>query len=240
MAQCKPTPPEVERERIDLREKITCVMFDLDGTLVDSVPGYYQLMEDILKAVGLPPAPRPLVAEFMTGGLGVLEKMIPPEMAHRKEELVRACITVGRRLSGDMFRSRVQLFPGVRNLFTLLTHLGIPMGVVTSTERRNIDRKMVPLERDGIKDALATVIAIEDAPRKKPAPDPLIACAQRLAVKPQQCIYIGDSHIDIRAGNAAGMLTAGVLTGLDDRETLKQEKPTMILDSVADLCDLFS
>lgn len=214
-------------------------MFDLDGTLVDSVPGYYQLMEDILQAVGLPPAPRQLVAEFMTGGLGVLEKMIPPEMAHRKEELIRECITVGRRLSGDMFRTRVQLFPGVGRLFALLTRIGIPMGVVTSTERRNIDRKMIPLERNGIKDALAAVIAIEDAPRKKPAPDPLITCAHKLTVVPGKCIYIGDSHIDIRAGKAAGMLTAGVLTGLDDRETLMKENPTLILDSVADLCDLF-
>lgn len=215
-------------------------MFDLDGTLVDTIPGYFRLMEDILITVGLPLAPKSMVSQFLTDGLEVLKQMIPPEMAHRREELIRECIAVGRKKSASMFRNKVRLFPGVEKVFDLFTRLKIPMGVVTSTERENIARKMIPLERAGIAQALSAVIAIEDAPRRKPAPDPLLVCAERLAKEPNCCIYVGDAHVDIRAGKAAGMMTAGVLTGLADRETLMKEKATLILNSVAELYPLFA
>lgn len=215
-------------------------MFDLDGTLIDSVPVYYRLMESILQAVGLPPAPKPVVAEFMLRGRDAMELMIPPHMADQKEELIEKCIRVGRKMSWNMFRDEVDLIPGVSNLFSVVGRRNIPIGVVTSTERSNIERKLTPLARNGIKGALSSVVAIEDAPRRKPAPDPLIVCAEQLAVLPRDCLYAGDSRVDIQAGHAAGMLTVGVLTGLDDRETLAQESPTMILDSVADLIPFFS
>jgi beta-phosphoglucomutase-like phosphatase (HAD superfamily) len=215
-------------------------MFDLDGTLIDSVPVYYRLMESILQAVGLPPVPKSVVAEFMIRGRDALELMIPKEMADQKEALIQTCIVVGRRMSWNMFRDEVELIPGVRKLFSVVGRRNIPIGVVTSTERSNIERKLTPLARHGIKDALASVIAIEDALRRKPAPDPLLVCAEQLSVQPQNCLYAGDSRVDIQAGRAAGMLTIGVLTGLDDRETLEQESPTLILDSVADLIPFFS
>lgn len=219
---------------------IESVMFDLDGTLIDSVPPYLQLLASILETVGLPPAPRSLMAEFMTGGIGVFGKMIPDELSHRKEELIHECITTGRKIGKNMFRDEVNVFPGVGELFALLAQRQIPIGIVSSTERNNIERKFVPLARKGLIDAVDAVVAIEDAPKKKPAPDPLIECAHRLNVTAERCVYVGDSHVDIRAGNAAGMRTIGVLTGLDDYETLKKENPTMIVDQVGDLNQVFA
>jgi HAD superfamily hydrolase (TIGR01662 family) len=223
----------------DMLLDIRSMMFDLDGTLIDSIPKYFRLMESILEIVGLPPAPKALVAEFMTGGLDALEKMIPEEMMDRKDELIRECITVGRKISWNMFNDKVQLFKGVRELFTLLKDRDILIGVVTSTQRQVIERKLAPLARSNIKDALDVVIAIEDAPLRKPAPDPLIECARRLAVPPEKCVYVGDSFVDIRAGNAADMMTIGVLTGLDDYETLEKENPLIILESVNEIRGLF-
>jgi HAD superfamily hydrolase (TIGR01509 family) len=139
----------------------------------------------------------------------------------------------------NLFCNEVDLIPGVEHVFSMLAELHIPMGLVSSTEKINIEKKMTPLKRKGIKDAFSSIITIDDAPRKKPAPDPLIACANALKVDPRKCMYVGDSHIDIQAGKAAGMLTAGVLTGLDDYDTLSHEKPTFIFESVADLCNLF-
>jgi beta-phosphoglucomutase-like phosphatase (HAD superfamily) len=161
-------------------------------------------------------------------------------MAHRKEELIESCITVGRRMSWNMFHDEVELIPGVKKLFSVVGHRNIAIAVVTSTERSNIERKLMPLARNGIKETLSAVIAIEDAPRRKPAPDPLIVCARQLSVAPRNCLYVGDSRVDIQAGRDAGMLTIGVLTGLDDRKTLERESPTLILDSVADLIPFFS
>ena len=132
------------------------------------------------------------------------------------------------------------MIPGVERLLPLLAARGISIGVVTSTDRRNIDKKLVTLERKGLRTLLEVVIATEDAPRKKPAPDPLLEGARRLDVPAEGCVYVGDSHVDIRAGRAAGMATIGVLTGLDDSATLLREQPTLLLDSVEELCPLFS
>ena len=135
---------------------IKSMMFDLDGTLIDSVPAYFQLMKTISDIVGLPRPPKPLVAEFMARGRGdVFEKMIPGDMKDRKEELIQEIMTVGRQMSYDMFRDEVEVFPGVRELFCLLAERGIPIGVVSSTDRRNIEKKLIPLTRIGIKSALA-------------------------------------------------------------------------------------
>lgn len=219
---------------------IKSIMFDLDGTLIDSVPFYYRVMDSILKIVGLPPAPKSVVAEFMSGNWGAWEKIIPEEMKDRKEDLIQQCLTVGRRLSRNMFRDEVKPFEGVRELFSFLSDRNILIGLVTSTEKRNIEKKLVPLAQGGMRDYVDVVITIEDAPQMKPAPDPLLECARRLAVPPVQCMYVGDSRVDIRAGTAAGMMTIGVLTGLDDHEALKRENPTLILDTVFEIRNLFT
>lgn len=218
---------------------ISCMMFDLDGTLIDSVPGYLNVMKGIFENMGLPQPSQSLVNEFMTRGMVAFEKLIPDEEKHPKEQIVRECLTVGRRLSQEMFSKGVDVFSGVQELFEILAEHTIPIAVVTSTERSGIEKKLLPLVRLGIRDALAAVIVIEDAARRKPAPDPLLVCARRMAVAAEKCIYVGDSTVDIRAGNAAGMRTIGVLSGLDDEVTLKCENPTLILPSVNDIRWLF-
>ena len=103
-----------------------------------------------------------------------------------------------------------------------------------------IDRKLVSLERAGLRELLAVVITTDDAPRRKPAPDPLLEGARRIGLPAADCVYVGDSHVDIRAGRAAGMRTVAVLTGLDDAATLRREEPTLLLDNVEDLCPWFT
>ncbi len=219
---------------------IRCAIFDLDGTLIDSVPAYFELMETILDTIGLPPAPKGMVSQFMTGGgLKVIESLIPAELQHRKEALMEEFMRVGRKTAGSVFKDRIKVFEGVPRLFESLSRMGIPMGIVTSTERSYIDRKLMPLEKRDVKKYLNVVIAIEDAPRKKPAPDPLIEASRRLGVSVEDCVYVGDSHVDIRAARAAGMTAVGVLSGLDDHETLKAEDPHVIIDSIDDLIRLF-
>ncbi len=213
-------------------------MFDLDGTLIDSVPGYFRLMASIMDAVGLPSVPKSQIADFMTQGLPAFETMIPQEMQDQKDELIEKCLTKGRKMLRDMLKEEIELIPGVEHLFFELAHHKIPIGIVSSTMRTYMDLKLLPLARKGLKELLSSIVAIEDAPRKKPAPDPLIVCAKALGVPVQHCVYIGDSHVDIQAGRNAGTMTIGVLTGLHDRETLENENPTMILESVADFTPL--
>jgi HAD superfamily hydrolase (TIGR01509 family) len=218
---------------------IGSMIFDLDGTLIDSVPAYFALTETILQRIGLPPAPEQSITKVMIEGMDAVEEMIPGEMMHRRNELIDRFIVEGRKALRHMFSNEIEPIPGITELFSALSNRQIRIGLATSTHRRFMDLKLTPLERIGLLDSIEAIVAIEDAPQKKPAPDPLLACALQLGHPPDRSVYVGDNRIDIQAGKAAGMMTIGVLTGLDDRETLKREDPTVIFESVADITPLF-
>lgn len=210
-------------------------MFDLDGTLIDSIPAYFELLESIFETLGFPQPEIQLKKEFISRGPVVFEKMIPELSDLDREAVVQQCFNVGRQLSRDIFSHQVRVFPGVKELFAMLSEQGIPIGIVSTTERKFIERKMQPLVREGIRTAVEVIIVIEDVPNRKPAPDPLFECARRLAVAPKKCVYVGDSDVDIRAGKAAGMRTIGVLSGLADIETFREEQPSLIVASVNEI-----
>lgn len=215
------------------------LMFDLDGTLIDSIPTYFRITAAMLEEVGLPPAPREVVASLIKDGLSGFHRLIPEEMADRKEELVQACFRAGKRISARLYPDSVALIPGVRELFTRLSKAGIGIGVVTNSHEQYIEKKLSPLRKAGIDSLIHTVIVIEDTTEKKPSPEPVMACARRLGVAEDRSVYVGDADIDILAGKRAGTFTVGVLTGVDDYETLAMNTPDMIVTGVQDLVPLF-
>ncbi|MBW2000745.1 MAG: HAD-IA family hydrolase, partial [Deltaproteobacteria bacterium] len=112
---------------------------------------------------------------------------------------------------------------------------GVKVGIATTTPRKQMEVKLLPLRESGIAELFDTIITAEDAQRRKPAPDPLLECLRRMDIEPTRSMYIGDTTADIRAGKAAGMGTIGVLSGLDPYEALKREGPDLIIPSVAEL-----
>jgi HAD superfamily hydrolase (TIGR01509 family) len=147
-----------------------------------------------------------------------------------------------RELIEDMYKKALhdeaELIPGASEILKKIPTLGLKMALVTSTPFRYLQIKLNPLRKAGVADLFDVVITSDDVTRKKPAPDPLITCGQRLGVPMERAVYVGDSRVDIRAGKAAGMKTAGVLTGMEDRESLVREHPDIIMENVADLLSL--
>jgi phosphoglycolate phosphatase-like HAD superfamily hydrolase len=94
---------------------------------------------------------------------------------------------------------------------------------------------MQPLMNSGVAELFDAVITSDDVEKRKPAPDPLIVCAEQLDLQPFNCVYVGDTATDMKAGKAARMRTVGVLTGFDDYESLNRENPDAIIDSVQKL-----
>lgn len=219
--------------------KIEAVLFDLDGTLIDSVPAYTKMLEIIVHRLNLNPVSTEMVAELMKGGVAAWEILIPEEMKERKEELRQEIMEMAKEVGREIFLHEVKLIPGSAEIFSQLSANKIKIGLVTSTHTKFLDGKLLPLKKKGIDGLIEVVITIEDAPNVKPAPDPLIECARRLGVAKEKSVYIGDSHIDIRAGKAAGMMTVGVLTGIDSYAILEKEDPDMIVESVLNLRDVF-
>jgi HAD superfamily hydrolase (TIGR01509 family) len=215
--------------------QIKAAIFDLDGTLIDSVAAYFKITDVILQNVHLAPVPKEVIVEFMKGGDEVWDMLIPENRKHEKQELIHEIMEVGKQIGWRIFQDEVRLIPGVTEVLTQLVSNNIKIGLVTSTHRKYLEGKLIPLKQNSVYDLIDAVITIEDAPRMKPEPDPLIECARRLNATEESCIYVGDAHVDMKAGKAAGMITIGVLTGIDDYETLLREGPYKILDSVYDL-----
>lgn len=214
---------------------VDAVIFDLDGTLIDSIEIYLQILETALKQVNVPPVSKQTIIRAVDSGDFDWEMVLPDELKDQKDVTINKIIRIIEEIYPNLFRKYVTLIPGASEVLKKLALDGFKLGIVTSTPENNMKEKLLPLKNAGWLDLFGTIIKAEDAPKKKPAGEPLLLCADRLDVPAGRCVYIGDMRTDIRAGKAAGMKTIGVLSGFDTRHGLLAEGPDALIKSIADL-----
>ena len=215
--------------------KVEAVLFDLDGTLIDSAPIYYQIIDIVFERLGVPPVSRKTLQEAMDDGDFDWDYVLPDPMKSRKEELIAEARTIIDDIAPPMFRQQVKLIPGAAEICKKIAAQGMKIGLVTSTPTDYISVKLTPLREAGVENLLQVIITADDVVNKKPHAEPLLKGSKDLSVAIEHCVYVGDTRVDIRSGNAAGMKTVGVLTGFDDFKALKRENPDAIIDSIAQL-----
>jgi 2-phosphoglycolate phosphatase len=184
------------------------VLFDLDGTLIDSAPDLGAAADKMRTDRGLESYPleryRPFAGSGARGMLGVAFGITPdaPEFPELREEFF---VTYERRMLLN-----TQVFDGVQALIDAIRERGLLWGVVTNKSMRFTD----PLTRAMPLFASARAIVSGDTtPHAKPHPEPLHEAARRLGVPSEACIYVGDDERDIIAGRAAGMRTVAATYG---------------------------
>ena len=187
---------------------IEAVLFDLDGTLVDSAPDLGAAADKMRTDRGLASLPlaqyRPMTGSGARGMLGVAFGMTPehPDFAALREEFFsnyEACMT-----------QRTLAFEGVAELIDALLARRLAWGVVTNKASRFTE----PLTRAMPLFASAgAVISGDTTPHAKPHPEPLLEAARRLGLTPERCVYVGDDERDVAAGLAAGMGTVAATYG---------------------------
>lgn len=196
---------------------VQAVLFDLDGTLIDSAPDLGAAADKMRTDRGLPSLPletyRSQAGAGARGMLGIAFGMTPehPDFPAMREEFFRnyeSCMT-----------QRTYVFEGVAQLVAALTERNIPWGVVTNKSMRFT----APLTRQLPLFASArTVVGGDSTPHPKPHPAPLLEAARQVGVAPIRCVYVGDDVRDVQAGKAAGMgtvaATYGYLGSTDVRE----------------------
>ncbi len=187
---------------------VQAVLFDLDGTLVDSAPDLALAAERMRAARGLPALPvvgyRPHASAGARGMLQIAFGVAPDDARYEalKQEFLHEYT--------DCLLHSTACFEGVSELVDRLEQCGLPWGIVTNKAQRLTDRVLAGLSA---LDAARTVICGDTLPRAKPHPDPLFEAARRLGVPPATCLYVGDDERDIVAGRDAGMFTVAARYG---------------------------
>jgi phosphoglycolate phosphatase len=191
-----------------MRTGIRAVLFDLDGTLVDSAPDLAGAANAMRMDRGRAPLPlehyRALAGSGARGMLRVAFDIGPSDdgfepLKHEFFDRYQRCLT-----------HSTSAFEGVEEMIAGLLRAGLPWGVVTNKG----ERFSLPLTRAmDLFSTSATLISGDTTPHAKPHPAPLLEAARRLNLRPGHCVYVGDDLRDIQAGKAAGMVTVAALYG---------------------------
>jgi HAD superfamily hydrolase (TIGR01509 family) len=190
------------------------VIYDHDGTLVDSLAVVVAATNDVLRARGLPEhAPRAIIAAMVkpTGErMGFHARVEDPA---EQRVLARVFYLSAHRIGPALARP----YAGVPTVVRALRARGLAQGVVSNNEGRFVRAVMGAL---GLAEHFACLYGEEDIPAIKPDPSGPLAAAAAMRVDPRRCVFIGDSGGDALAGNAAGMRTIGVTWGIHAREEM--------------------
>lgn len=187
---------------------IEAVLFDLDGTLVDSAPDLVHVLNDMLRERSLPPMPYAVARnEVSNGAIGLVKLGFG---ARCSDSELGAMAERFREFYMRNICNYSKIFSGFHSIFDVLHKNERRWGIVTNKPQAMTDALLAKL---GIDSLPACVIGGDRLPERKPHPAPLHLAAAELGVPSDRCVYVGDSPNDIQAGRAAGMRTVAAAYG---------------------------
>ena len=213
--------------------RIKALCFDVDGTLSDTDDQYAQKIVDFL--------PRFLFRNPMQTARRLVMWVESPGNALLgfadtlgiDDEMVAVIDWMNRHRKHTL--KKFLLVPGVDGMLAQIQGR-YPMAVVSARDEKSTMRFLTQFDLCKYFDVIVTGLS---APHTKPYPDPILLAAQKMGVHPAQCVMIGDTTVDIRAGKAAGAQAIGVLCGFGEEPELRQLGADLILKSTSDLTELF-
>ena len=213
---------------------VRCVLFDLDGTLIDSAADLGLAADDMRIARGLPSLPisdyRASAGSGARGMLGVAFGVTPADDG----------FTVLRNEFFDRYEQRMtmltQPFDGAEALLQALARHGVPWGVVTNKSSRFVTPLLATMPMFTTASAL---VCGDTTPHTKPHPAPLHEAMRQIGVRPEQCVYVGDDERDMVAGRAAGMATVAARYGYLGAGAVVERWPAdAVINSPAELLNI--
>jgi pyrophosphatase PpaX len=213
--------------------KIKGVIFDLDGTLIDSLETYTQALNQGIKKFDLAPVSKEELASLLNTAMPLeqmLQQLFPAQLKDRQDRLdcIKEIVKAYQKLEQN-----VPPKPGAAQILSSLKERGLKVGIVTGRTTSG-ETKWQELRRLNINQFIDVMITGAEAERK-PAPEGIIKCAQELGISPEDCVFVGDSQADIITGKAAGVMTIAITSGVAQESILSQASPDAIVDSLAEL-----
>ncbi|MBJ6138887.1 HAD family hydrolase [Marinobacter litoralis] len=215
-------------------QKPSAVLFDLDGTLIDTAPDFIRCLNQLRQQHDLEPLPPEYIRRSVSNGARAMVRLgfnLEPEHEGYLDKHTAFL---------DLYEAGVAvettLFAGMNELLLELEAKGIPWGIVTNKPVRFA----APLiEALGLQERCATLICPDHVNERKPHPEPMFLACKEINADPGQAIYVGDHVRDIEAGRNAGMYTIAVRYGyIEEPETVDLWQADAIADTVSDLAKL--
>lgn len=205
--------------------KIDALLFDLDGTLVDTAADFVAVLNAQRRAHGYDPLDELLIRNTVSNGARALTHLAfggaegePEFEAYRRELLENYLAIVGQHAS---------LFPGMDGVLQTCLEQQIPWGIITNKPRRFTEKL---LDSMNLHDSCSLVVCADDVSKPKPDPESMLLAAERLKIDLSKSVYVGDHVRDIAAGKAAHMITVAAAYGyiMDDDLPLSWEADYII------------
>jgi pyrophosphatase PpaX len=202
------------------------VLFDLDGTVVDSGDIILASMRHAAKEVlGVEPPDEQLMAAVGGPGLEAQMHALAPDLV---DELVTVY-----RAHNEPLHDELVCCDGMEDVLVRLKDEGRRLGIVTAKRRQTVELAFAKVP---IAHLFETVVGGDETERHKPDPEPLLLALERLGARPDEAAYVGDAPFDVQAAKAAGVFGIGVTWGgIHSRERLEAEDPDVLVDTAEQL-----
>lgn len=211
-----------------------CVLFDLDGTLVDSLADLADSMNRVLTRQGLPPHPVQAYRYFVGNGITKLVQRALPAEA-QQQDIIQDCVRKMRQEYALHWADTTRPYPGIAELLDTLATRGIEMAILSNKPdelTQEVVRTLLPEWN------FAAVAGARETIPKKPAPAGALRIANLLHREPADFLYLGDTNTDMQTARAARMFAIGALWGFRTANELKENGAQALLALPMELCPL--
>src|SRR5258706_1411835 len=213
---------------------LDALIFDIDGTLIDSNPAHVEAWRIAFERHGYPIAPDRIEFKIGKGG----DKLVPDILGREADEKDGDAL---RKAEPEEFakigRARgFHAFPRALDLLATARQRGLKIILATSSQKKQLATLQ---EYSGVdlEGACDVIITADDAEESKPAPDIVTAAVRKAKLSPAQCALVGDTLYDMQSAKHAGVIGLGVLTGYQSAATLKQAGAPVVYNDVAEMLD---
>jgi len=208
------------------------VLFDLDGTLIDSKKDIAAAANSARLHFGLPALPLETVVGYVGRGIEHLNRKTlgtddPQRLAEGLEVL--------KAYYRDHCVDQTFIYPGAKELLNTLKTRGLKLGLVSNKPH---EFTLITLEKLGLMSYFTAVLGADVVARKKPDPEPLLAALEKMGISPREAVMIGDSPVDTQAARAAGIRVGLVSHGFVSKEEMTSSHPDWLVDSLEEFDEI--
>jgi HAD superfamily hydrolase (TIGR01509 family) len=217
--------------------RVRAILFDIDGTLADTddvAVRFTARALSPLRVFSTRSDPNVMARRLIMAAEGPLNAFVHLADRLMLDEMIGPMLEALSRRQARRARSDPALIPGVEALVADLA-ARFPLAIVTTRGHKRTHRFLVESHMEHF---FSAVVTARSTRHTKPHPEPVLRAAEELAVAPRDCLIVGDTTVDIRAGRAAGAQTVGVLCGFGEQDELERAGADLIVTTTADLASV--